>query len=470
MRSIIFILLIVCTVHPGCKRDLELAPADALLTSEALSTMQGIQSALNGTYAKLRDVDYYGRSMLVYGDLSSNNVYLARNNTNRYILTYQRNYSASDINIRDTWNDIYNAVSRANNILNNVDKVTATQAERDLAKGQALFLRALCYFDLVRLFAKPYNQGMGTQMGVPVVTVSDVKNNPSRNTVAEVYDLIINDLVNAKTLLQPTTEAVKFTASRFAASALLSRVYLYKGDYARAITEASVVTGASYILVPASALPAFYSTAGSNEEIFTLKFATTESLGSDNIGNMYLKPGYGDIRVSPDLVAFFDIVNDLRYKSFISPFSTSPTEFQNNKFRSQDGLPGLYSPKILRLGEILLNRSEAYAKSSQPLLALPDLNLVRRARGLSDLSGLQGQRLIDSILVERRRELMFEGHQFFDLTRNGLPLARTYCNQPAQVNTPNCTLPAADPKMIAPIPQSEIDANPGMKDQQNESY
>jgi hypothetical protein len=247
-------------------------------------------------------------------------------------------------------------------------------------------------------------------------------------------------------------------------------VYLYKEDYTKAIAEASIVTGASYSLVSPAALPAFYSTAGSAEEIFTLKFLTTESLGSDNIGNMYLKPGYGDIRVSPDLISVFDIVNDLRYKSFIGPFSSNPAEFQNNKFKSQDGLQGLYSPKILRLAEIILNRAEAYAKSGQPSLALPDLNLVRRTRGLADLSGLQGQPLIDSILVERRRELMFEGHHFFDLTRNGLPLHRGYCNQPTQVITDSCTLQATNPRMIAPIPQSEMDANTGMRDQQNEGY
>lgn len=108
-----------------------------------------------------------------------------------------------------------------------------------------------------------------------------------------------------------------------------------------------MVTAAGYSLVTAAQLPSFYSTVGTSEEIFTLKFVATESLGSDNLGNIYLKPGYGDVRVSPDLVAIFD-VNDERYKNYIGPFTNSPLEFQNNKFKSQDGIRGLYSPKILR--------------------------------------------------------------------------------------------------------------------------
>jgi hypothetical protein len=247
-------------------------------------------------------------------------------------------------------------------------------------------------------------------------------------------------------------------------------VYLYKEDYANAISEANIVTAAGFSLVTAAQLPTFYQTVGTSEEIFTLKFLPTESLGSDNLGNIYLKPGYGDVRVSPDLVSIFDVANDARYQNFISPFSGSPSEFQNNKFKSQDGIQGLYSPKILRLSEVFLNRAESYARTAKPTEALNDLNEVRTNRGLTVLSGISGAELVDSILVERRRELAFEGHRVFDLTRNGISLQRNYCNQPTEVTVTQCSWPANDPKMIAPIPQAEIDANPSMKGQQNPSY
>jgi len=456
-------------IFTACERQLELEPKDSQSTNQALSSIKGINAAVVGMYANMRSASYYGRYLFMYGDLSSNDVYLAKANSNRFIPTFQRNFAAVDADALGIWTAAYSTISRANNIINAVDNVSATQEEKNLAKGQALFTRALAYFDLVRIFAKPYNQGGGSQMGVPIVLVTDINATPARNTVGEVYTQVINDLNQAKTLLANTSSADKVTASKYAASALLSRVYLYKEDYNNAISEANIVTSAGYVLLTAAQLPTFYSTVGTAEEIFTLKFVSTESLGSDNLGNIYLKPGYGDVRVSPDLVAVFN-PNDERYKNYIGPFTNSPLEFQNNKFKSQDGIQGLYSPKILRLSEVILNRAEAYAKTARPTEALTDLNQIRTRRGLTALTGISGTELVDSILTERRRELMFEGHRVFDLMRNGLPMTRNYCNMPTEVSTPTCSFPANDPKMIAPIPQAEIDANPSLKGQQNPGY
>jgi hypothetical protein len=473
MKKILIIGFTVFSVlFSSCKKQLELSPKDALNTNEALSTIEGVNSAILGMYSSMRSASYYGRSLYVYGDLSTGDVYLSQTNSNRYGSTFQRNYAASDASILDLWTAVYITISRANNIINSVDKVTGAQSQKDLAKGQALFVRALGYFDLVRIFAKPYNQGNGSQAGVPVVLISDVSNYPKRNTVTEVYEQIITDLNLAKTLLSATTAADKVTASKYAVSALLSRVYLYKGDHANAISEANAVTSNnSFVITPSAALATFYATPGAAEDIFTIKFLATESLGSDNIGSIYLKPGYGDIRVSPDLVAIFDKVNDKRYQLFISPFSNSPKEFQNNKYVRQDGISGLYSPKVLRLSEVLLNRAEAANKAGgQDELALADLNRIRANRGLAPLTGVAGSTLLTEILLERRKEFMFEGQFFFDLMRNGITMQRIFCNDPLEISSPQCSLSATDPKTIAPIPQAELSANPSLAGQQNPGY
>lgn len=455
----------------SCKKQLELAPKDALGTGEALSTIQGVNSAILGMYSSMRSASYYGRSLYIYGDLSAGDVYLSQTNSNRYISTFQRNYAASDATITDMWTAMYVTISRANNIINSVDKVTSGQPEKDLAKGQALFVRALGYFDLVRVFAKPYNQGNGAQPGVPVVLVSDISNYPKRNTVNEVYAQILADLNLAKTLLSATSVSDKVTVSKYAVSALLSRVYLYKSEYASAITEANSVTAnSSFVLTPATALATFYATPAAAEDIFTIRFLATESAGSDNIGSIYLKPGYGDIRVSPDLVEIFDKVNDKRYQLFIGPFSNSPKEFQNNKYKQQDGALGMYSPKVLRLAEVILNRAEAANKTGQDELALNDLNKLRVSRGLTPLSGMSGAALLTEILLERRKELMFEGQFFFDLMRNGITMQRNFCNDPLEISAPQCSLIATDPKTVAPIPQAELSANPSLAGQQNPGY
>lgn len=471
LRKIIVTLAVgVSLVGVGCDKELELEPQDSLTTEQALSSIGGVNAAIVGMYADMRSVDYYGRSLFVYGDLSGDDVYLSRTNSNRYLTTYRRNYASNDADILGMWTAMYRTVSRANNIINAVDKVSASQTEKDVAKGQALFVRGLAYFDLVRVFAKPYNQGNGSQLGVPIVLTSDVAGTPARNTVAEVYTQIISDLNAAKGLLGSTGAASKFNANKYAASALLSRVYLYKGDYANVITEANLVTAGGYALTTAANMDKFYTTSGNGEEIFTLKFVSTESLGSNNLGNMYLKPGYGDIRVSPDLVAIFDKDKDVRFQNYIDTFSTSSTEWQNQKYFGEAGQQGMWSPKILRLAEVLLNRAEAYAKTSKTTEALADLNAVRTARGLDAVTGLTGQALVNAILEERRRELMFEGHRYFDLLRNGLAVVRTYCGQATQINTPKCTYEATANEAIAPIPQAELDANSGISGQQNPGY
>jgi hypothetical protein len=471
-KALIISAVVLSTVFSSCTKQLELNPKDALNTTEALSTISGVNSAVLGMYSSLRSVNYYGRSLYIYGDLSASDVYLAKANSNRYLSTFQKTYAANDADITAMWTAMYSTIARANNIINSVDAVTASQADKDIAKGQALFVRALGYFDLVRVFAKPYNQGNGSQAGVPIVLTSDITVYPGRNTVTEVYARIIEDLTAAKSLLSATTASNKLTASKFAASALLSRVYLYKGDNANSIAEANAVTAnTAYTVATATELPAFYSAPEKSEEIFTVKYLSTESLGSDNIGNIYLKPGYGDIRVSPDLVAVFDKTNDVRYKSFIGPFSNSPTEFQNNKYVQQDGSQGLYSPKVLRLSEVILNRAEAENKAGgMDAAALADLNKIRTNRGLPALVGVSGANLLTEILAERRREFMFEGQRFFDLMRNGLTMERNFCNNPLETNSPQCSLTATDPKTIAPIPQAELNANPTLAGQQNPGY
>jgi hypothetical protein len=472
MKKILIIFLAAFTISlSSCEEHLNLDSKDALSTQQALSTMSGVRSAVVGLYASLRSVNYYGRTLYIYGDLSGNDVYLAKANSNRYLPTFQRNFASNDADMTSLWTAVYSSIARANNIVNAVDAVSAPAGEKNVAKGEALFVRALGYFDLVRVFAKPFNQGNGSQLGVPIVLTSDISNYPSRNSVAEVYAQIIADLNAAKGLLATTTAGTKLTVSKYAASALLSRVHLYKGDFANAINEANLVTAdPSFVITPAAELASFYSTPETAEEIFTLKFMAVESLGSNNIGAMYLKPGYGDIRISPDLINTFDRVNDLRYVNFISQFSGSPTEFQNNKFTSQDNINFMHSPKILRLAEVLLNRAEAYYRQGQGAQALIDLNKIRTNRGLPALVGITGQALFDQILLERRHEFMFEGHNYFDLMRNGLVMNRNFCNNPLEITVPQCSLVATDPKTIAPIPQAEISANPQLAGQQNTGY
>jgi len=451
--------------NTGCSDKLDLKPLDKLPPADALSNIKSVNAAVNGMYEGFRVVEYYGRNYLVIPEVTADNVYMSFNNSNRFLSSWRVSWTLADGDVTGVWNRIYAVILRANNIINSIPTLEdGTEAEKNAALGQALFVRALCHFDLVRVFAPPVAVGGEGALGVPVITKFEV-GSPKRNTVGEVYKQIISDLTTAKGLLNDDVNQ-HFNATTYAASALLARVHLYKGDNAAAITEATRVIGAGYSIVDAAALPNFYNTPGTAEEIFTIKIVSTQSLGSDNMGRIYLKPGYGDIRVSPDLVSVLE-ASDAR-KVYISAFLGSPDEYQNNKFIGQDGISGLYSAKVLRLSEMYLIRAEAYAKESNYAGAIADVNTIRSHRNLTPLEGVADDAVLTAVLKEKRIEFMFEGHRFFDLMRNKLNVVRTYCNNPNQLNTPKCTIEATSPTSIFPIPQREMDVNLNME--QNPGY
>ncbi|MCF6401602.1 RagB/SusD family nutrient uptake outer membrane protein [Chitinophaga filiformis] len=458
------VMLVLLSVGQGCNKELDLSPADKLPTEEALSNITGVNAAVNGMYAGMRSAEYYGRNYLILGEITADNVYLSTSNGNRFVPSWKLSWVVSDPDVTGVWNRAYAVILRANNIINSIPVISdGTAEQKDFAKGQALFIRALAHFDLLRFFAEPYIIGGGTSMGVPVMTKFEV-GSPSRNTVDQVYAQIIADLTEVKSLLAEDVSN-PFNANSYAASALLARVYLYKGDNAAAIAEATRVINAGYTIEPANSLAEFYNTPGTGEDIFTLKILDIQTAGSDNLGQMYRKPGYGDIRVSPDLVNILE-PGDAR-RVFISAFTGSPSEFQNNKFTGQQGIAGLHSPKILRVSEMYLARAEAYAKESNYAAALADVNAIRTHRNLAALENVPDDAVLTAVLREKRIEFMFEGHRYFDLMRNKLDIVRN-CSTPGQVNPIRCTVEATSTTAIFPIPQRETDVNRNIE--QNPGY
>lgn len=458
------VMLVLLSVGQGCNKELALSPADKLPTDEALSNITGVNAAVNGMYAGMRSTDYYGRNYLILGEVTGDNVYLSTSNGNRFIPSWKLSWVVSDPDVTGVWNRAYAVILRANNIINSIPVISdGTTEEKNFAKGQALFVRALAHFDLLRFFAEPYVIGGGASLGVPVITKFEV-GSPARNTVDQVYAQIIADLTEAKSILAEDINN-PFNAGSYAASALLARVYLYKGDNAAAIAEATRVINAGYVIQPANSLADFYNTPGTKEDIFTLKILDIQTAGSDNLGQMYRKPGYGDIRVSPDLVNVLE-PGDAR-SVFISAFNGSPSEFQNNKFTGQQGIAGLNSPKILRISEMYLVRAEAYAKEGNYTAAVADVNAIRTHRNLAALQNVANDAVLTAVLREKRVEFMFEGHRYFDLLRNKLDIVRN-CSTPGQVNPIRCTVEATSNTAIFPIPQRETDVNRNIE--QNPGY
>ncbi len=441
----------------SCEDELELQPSQSLSESEALADLQSLETALYGAYSGLQAVDYYGREFIVMPEVEANLVYLSLNNSNRFVSSYNYQWTPTTGDIVGMWNTPYNVILRANNIINNIDDKEGDAALKNQIKGEALAIRALVHFDLVRFFAKQYTNSTATpstDLGVPVVLEAKI-DEPVRNTIEEVYNQVIADLNAARAIIG---DAGTFRFGPDAVDALLARVYLYKGDNNMAVQKAATVIGSGNYTLADDYMDMF-AAPGSSEEIFTVKNETSEDRGSDNLGSIYNPDSYGDIRVSQDLIDLYE-EGDQR-AGFIYEFEDG--EMYQSKFSEQDGIRGLHSPKVLRLGELHLIRAEANFKLGNTADALAEINALRAARGASELTEVTLQTIID----ERHRELSFEGHTTFDYWRNNLTMVRQQCNTGLEVNSP-CEVTSDNFQTVHPIPQREMDVNQNMV--QNQGY
>jgi hypothetical protein len=194
-------------------------------------------------YSGLRSVDLYARTLPLMGDLMADNVYIHVQNSGRYLPQFNYSVNAQNGDIANTWAAAYAAILRANNIINAT--VTETAVTKQL-KGEALAVRGLLYFELVRIFGKPYLTD-ASAAGVPIITKFDPNLRPARNKVSEVYEQILKDLNEAYTLMTINKNSSYMT--KFAARALAAKVYLYKGDYPNAQTAAlEVVRSGGFLL------------------------------------------------------------------------------------------------------------------------------------------------------------------------------------------------------------------------------
>ena len=454
---LIGVLLLTFFSFTACEDELNLQPQQSLSTEESLGDIVGLETALQGAYNRMQDLNYYGRDFVVIPEAGGDNILLSLDNSNRFVANNYYTLTA-DNTAGAFWSDAYAVIALVNNILENIDLVEdGTQEQKDQLMGQALAIRALAHFDLVRLFAPPYAKGGGSQVGVPVVLKTEI-GSPSRNTVEEVYQQVIADFTQAINLLN--NDNAPFFISEMAAKALLSRVYLYKGENGQAEQLATdVISSGLFSLVPNDSYIASWGVDGSSEEIFTLRFLGPENRGANNLGSIYIPESYGDLRPTQD---FFDLLDpaDVR-NQFIR--SIDGDEYQY-KFPGMFGFPGLASPRIIRLAEVILNRAEARAKTGNFAGAIEDMNLIRSRAGIEPLSPPDGE-VLEEVLLERRRELCFEGQRTFDIFRNGEDLVRIECNLP-QGN--NCTVAYSSHLITYPIPTRELNANPNMT--QNEGY
>ncbi|HEU4607002.1 MAG TPA: RagB/SusD family nutrient uptake outer membrane protein, partial [Chitinophagaceae bacterium] len=200
--------LVITMLLGSCKKDfLDLQPYDSVSSDVAITDVAGMKAALGGAYSNLGNVSLYGRTIPLFGDLVADNVYISTINSNRYLDFFQVNYTITNANAQGIWQSAYSTISRANNVINSS---LESSADVDQLRGEALAIRALMYFELVKFFARPYTVEPNA-LGVPIVLEYDPALKPTRNTVTEVYTQIENDLTAAIGLMNEDKSSGFFT-------------------------------------------------------------------------------------------------------------------------------------------------------------------------------------------------------------------------------------------------------------------
>ena len=452
----------------SCKKEfLDLKPYNQVASDVAITNETDMQAAVNGSYAAMRDVDAFGRTIPLIGDLMADNVYIAIVNTNRYLAEFNYTYLNTSTNALNTWTKQYNSILRANNIIN--ANIPATAVSNQL-KGEALTMRAINYFYLVNIYSKQFTVDPNAE-GVPVITVYNPTLLPPRNKVSEVYAQIDKDLNDAFGLMTSTTKNSSYII-KYVARAMQARVALFKGDWNAAKTAAlDVVTNGGYTLAASTNYGNYWKSPAPNaqklETIFEVTNDAVANGGFDALAYFYDPAGYGDAIASDALYNLYS-ATDVRKALMVAGTKGGQPVKNVMKYPNSNNASDKDDIKILRYSEILLTLAEAYARTNDATNAQLYLNMVAKQRDPSFTGYTStGQALIDDILTERRKELAFEGMRYFDLARTNQDVVRVQVGSNYPSNTP-LTLPTTNSKRIWPIPQSERDANPNIS--QNPGY
>lgn len=473
MKKIILGLAVLAAgLTTSCSGFLDEEPVLKQSNELTLANYNSLDAATAALYSPFQSYTWYGANFILASELRCGNAKNPKSlpGSGRYREDPFWNYNESVTS--PIWTYAYYVISWANNVINNLDgkeskEVTAKQINN--TKAEALFVRALCYFDLVITYAQPYTY-QPESLGVPVVLVTE-NGSPARSTVAQVYERIVTDLTDAEKLMSDDYARSGISdpaaaATKPAIQALLSRVYLYMGDWQNSADYATkVINSGKYKLADKKEYKTMWTAAVAPEggEIIFEVYGSTKNEywdGSGWEGISYITTGAvgsGDVSATQDLISLYE-EGDVRGELF----TTNENDYFTTKYAGKEGsgIPKENNIVVLRLSEMYLNRAEAIYNGAQVsgVTVESDLKAIAEKRG-----GTVPSPSATSIFTERRKELAFEGHIAYDYARTKTSLVRTDYDG---INNKDVPFPGTQWAM--PIPKREMDANPNME--QNPGY
>lgn len=469
LRKIALLGLTIILMSSCKKSFLDLHSKEATDARLAIVDIESMDYAIHGVYALMQNSDYYNRTFYLLPDLMSDNVYLSHRN--RYYSAFDKyEFTADNSYVEGTWGQILKVIVNSNFIIqkgSDIEVPDKDTAKQNAIVGEAYAIRALANFDLCRMYAQPYNfTSDASHPGVPLILKSSISIDdltyPSRSSVKEVYTAVVEDFKEAIKRLPKKipgqSSSFKGMITLNTARALLSRVYLYMGDWSDCEEMATeVINSRQYSLLATNDLVSEYSSQNTSESIFEIINTFTDNSGSNSAAYYYNQAGYGDALPTWDLYNTYAPTDVRRDFMGIGNRSGSGGEKNVPLVTKYMKLGGNFEQDVIviRLAEVYLNRAEADAHLAQDSAALADLGTIaeRADPAVVINPALTGQDLINRVLLERRKELAFEGQRLFDLTRNKLSFYKY------RTGGDSTMISYPSDNTIFPIPQNERDVN-----------
>lgn len=433
------VLIVALTATGSCSvEDLDPSLEQSKKAENAIKSVGDMEGLIKGAYNRFSSSGYYGRDYLVTNEVRTPNVF-ANGTSGRF--TTEAAFAQLPNSIY-MWDNAYATIAIAN-ILISTD-VTTLEGDQEYAKhiqGQAYAIRALAHFDLLKTYGQQY---VGGDLGVPYVTTFKGGDDfPERDSVESNVENILDDLQTAFDLMSSDFfDTSREFMSKYTAKALESRVAVQfeRWETARDAAKAVIDSGVYSIVSEGEYVSSFDDDGGSNS-IFEIAQSTTDYPGSDRIDFIYRGGTYGDIEVIPEVE---DIYGDGDVRADI-------LGFEGDKLRNIGKYPNIGANIIvIRYEEVVLNYAEALFQLDNTSEALTWLNKIPMARN----ADLYSEVNVDNILMERRKELIFEGLYYWDLLRYEMDIEKVSPLQNIME-----TIPFGDYRLAYPIPLNEIDAN-----------
>jgi hypothetical protein len=475
----LFTALIALILLNSCNKSLlDPVPLTSISDVTAFDTPERILAQVNALYAGVKNSQFLGGRYSIYQELRADEFIMNKPNVQTGQLTWGHNVNSSTSEVQNLWSNAYGAINRIHLFLEGLElnKSKVSEALYTNYVGEAKFLRALCYFLLVQQYARPYAENKGASAGLPMRLIAEktsTNNELARSSVKQVFDQVISDLNEAENKLPLTYASASLNTSRAhrnTAIALKSRVYLVEADYENVIRESAKMVSGTTTFQAGSGVANKLEAVVTN--IFTGSYTGAEAI-------LFLPMNAQDAPGGQNALSYYFTFNPGNGEFYLNTagtvsnpvFAASSTDARKNLVVTQQNQLWLYKYKtpspyidfipVIRYAEVLLNYAEAAAMTGDLAKATALLNAIRKRADANynfpATSISTKEALINTIVTERKIELLGEGFRVPDLQRRLQPLPG---KSGIAGNSP--PVAATETKYIWPIPANELSTNPLM--------